>query len=95
MILYKFVGNEKNPNMVRIIDLKGNGENKILYNNQVFDPELIGRLTSMLYCFVDGHIYYNNNVIKMRYDLLKGKSSKIREYGEYQVFDYYTNILEL
>ena len=59
--------------MVRIIDLKGNGENKILYDNQVFDPELIGRLTSMLYCFVDGHIYYNNNVIKMRYDLLKGK----------------------
>ena len=51
-------------------------------------------MTSGMYTFADGHIYYNNNVIKIRYDLLKGKG-KIREYGEYQIFDYYTNILEL
>lgn len=34
------------------------------------DKELIGRLLSGLYTFVDGHIYFNNNVIKIRYDLL-------------------------
>jgi hypothetical protein len=34
------------------------------------NEELIGRLLSGLYTFVDGHIYFNNNVIKIRYDLL-------------------------
>lgn len=33
--------------------------------------ELIGRLMSGLYTYVNGHIYFNNNVIKIRYDLLK------------------------
>ena len=46
----------------------------------------------MLYCFVDGHIYYNNDVIKIRYDLLK-RETKCADYGEYEVFDYYENIL--
>lgn len=32
---------------------------------------LVGRLLSGLYTFVNGHIYFNNNVIKIRYDLLK------------------------
>ena len=35
------------------------------------DEEVIGRLISGLYTFVNGHIYFNNNVIKIRYDLLK------------------------
>lgn len=39
------------------------------------DEELIGRLLSGLYTFVDGHIYYNNNVIKIRYDLLSDLES--------------------
>ena len=37
---------------------------------QVKDSELIGRLKSNLYTFVGGHIYYNNNVIKIRYDII-------------------------
>ena len=95
IILYKYAINErKEQNFVRIVDLKDDGENQILYNHKVFDEELIGRLTSMLYCFVDGHIYYNNNVIKIRYDLLKRKA-KAKDYGEYEVFDYYDNILQL
>lgn len=32
---------------------------------------LIGRLASGMYTFVDGHIYYNNNVIKIRYDIVQ------------------------
>ena len=97
IILYKYNTNESKGqqlNIVRIVDLKDNWENQILYNHRVFDEELIGRLTSMLYCFVDGHIYYNNKVIKIRYDLLKGKK-KLKEYDEYEVFDYYDNILNL
>lgn len=73
--------------------MKDNGENVLLYNHVVEDEELIGRLTSMLYCFVDGHIYYNNNVIKIRYDLLLKQDTKCADYGEYEVFDYYENIL--
>jgi len=38
---------------------------------QVKSPEIIGRLKSNLYNFVGGHIYYNNKVIKIRYDLLE------------------------
>jgi hypothetical protein len=34
------------------------------------NEEVVGRLISGLYTFVNGHIYFNNNVIKIRYDLL-------------------------
>ena len=54
------------PKKVRIIDIKTNGDFKIMYDSKVTDKELIGRLTSMLYCFIDGHIYYNRSVIKIR-----------------------------
>jgi len=81
------------PKFVRIIDLKeGKQENKVLYNAKVTDKELIGRLTSMLYCFIDGHIYYNSSVIKIRYDLLESKTVK-RDLSEYEVFDYFHDIL--
>ena len=63
---------ERSKKFVRIVDLKDDGDNKVLYNSKVENEELLGRLTSMLYCFVDGHIYYNDNVIKIRYDLLTG-----------------------
>lgn len=57
------------------------------------NKELIGRLKSNLYTLVDGHIYYNNKVIKIRYDLLRKKNLKDLE--EHEVFDYYENILNL
>ena len=43
---------------------------KILFESMIKDKSLIGRLSSGMYTFVDGHIYYNNNVIKIRYDIL-------------------------
>ena len=36
----------------------------------MYNEELIGRLVSMLFCFIDGHLYYNDKVIKIRFDLL-------------------------
>ena len=56
-----------------------------------FKP-LIGRLKSGLYTLVDGHIYYNNNVIKIRYDLFNQSGIT---YKENEIFDYYFNIFEL
>ena len=44
---------------------------KVVFTMRVLSKELIGRLKSNLYNFVGGHIYYNNNVIKIRYDLIE------------------------
>jgi hypothetical protein len=60
---------------------------------EVYTREIIGRLKSNLYNFVGGHIYYGNNVIKCRYDLVKNfKGGDIRED---QLFDEYHDILRL
>jgi len=64
---------------------------RILYSLQITNREIIGRLKSNLYNFTDGHIYYGNKVIKIRYDLLKQQG----ELGENQLFDHYNNILLL
>jgi hypothetical protein len=55
--------------------------------------EIIGRLKTNLYSFVEGHIYYNNNVIKVRYDLLK--TFKGGEIKENQLFDHYSDVINL
>ena len=50
--------------MINLVD--GNQE----YEIELTNPIIIGRLKSGLYTFMDGHIYFNNNVIKIRYDLI-------------------------
>ena len=52
---------------------------KVLYTMMIHSREIIGRLKSNLYNFVEGHIYYGNKVIKVRYDLL----SKIQNIQEH------------
>ena len=47
-----------------------------------------------MYTFVSGHIYYNNNVIKLRYDLIHGTDNPLK-YNENETFDYYDDILKL
>jgi hypothetical protein len=47
----------------------------MIYSKQTQDMELIGRLKSNLYTFLDGHIYYGNKVIKIRYDLINKNMS--------------------
>ena len=41
-----------------------------MFSMKIMNPEIIGRLKSNLYDLVGGHIYYNNQVIKIRYDML-------------------------
>ena len=53
----------------------------------------MGILKSGLYTYVQGHIYYNNNVIKIRFDLLGsngGQNPKVNE-----IFDNYMNMIPL
>lgn len=56
--------------------------------------ELIGRLRSGLCTFVGGHLYYNKDVIKIRYDLIKRQQDH-HLYKDIDVFDFYNNIFQL
>lgn len=51
----------------KIFDLESQ---EIEFETIIYDKELSGRLESGMYTFVGGHYYYNNNVIKIRYDLI-------------------------
>jgi hypothetical protein len=64
-----------------------------MISQQVRNDELIGRLKSNLYNFVDGHIYYINKVIKIRYDLIEKPNAG--EIKENLLFDYYVDIIRL
>ena len=52
---------------------------KIILYMQVTSQELIGRLKSNLYNLVGGHIYYNNKVIKIRYDIIDDSEETLPE----------------
>jgi hypothetical protein len=65
---------------------------KIMLCMLVENHELIGRLKSNLYNLVGGHIYYNNKVIKIRYDVIDHSEES---WPENQVFDNYQNVLYL
>lgn len=57
---------------VTIIDVN---ERNTLYQMKLEDPELKGRLKTNLFIFMDGHMYYNNKCIKLRYDILKKENN--------------------
>ena len=59
----------------------------------VTNMEIIGRLKSNLYSFIDGHIYYNNKVIKVRYDLIENNNQG--ELGQDLMFDHYADVITL
>jgi len=54
----------------KFLTLYSFNRDKIIFTMRIKNPEIIGRLKTNLYNFVGGHIYYNNKVIKIRYDLL-------------------------
>jgi len=57
---------------VSVIDLN---ENNVIYQRKIEDPELKGRLKTNLFTFLDGHLYYNNKCIKLRYDILNKENN--------------------
>lgn len=57
-----------NNNKITVYDL---AQKKVIFDLVVREMHLCGRLESGLYTLIDGHIYYNNDVIKMRYDLIE------------------------
>jgi hypothetical protein len=69
-------------------------KNVTVYKSEIKNKLLIGILKTGLYTFVQGHIYFNNDVIKLRYDLLSD-ADKDRKYKENEIFDYYLDIIPL
>jgi hypothetical protein len=45
--------------------------NKTLYKLDVSDPDIMGRIKLGLFNLINGHMYFQNKVIKIRYDLLR------------------------
>ena len=66
---------------------------KIIYHLMIKNREIIGRLKSNLFNIVEGHIYYRNKVIKIRYDQIE--QMRGRKLSEEQLFDHYSEILQL
>lgn len=58
-------------------------------------PEIIGIMQSGYYTLVDGHIYHNNNVIKMRYDLMDHEHVNSDSLVDDEFFDIYNKIFPL
>lgn len=46
-------------------------KNKIEFECHLHNEALIGRLSIGMYTFTNGHIYFGNTVIKIRYDLIE------------------------
>ena len=60
-------------------------------DTSINNPMFTGRLKSGNYLLAGGHIYFSNNIIKIRYDCLIENSS----YKEYEIFDYYPDVFML
>lgn len=80
----------KRDKFITIFDIE---KETLLYSMQIKNREIIGRLKSNLYNFVEGHIYYGNKVIKIRYDLIDKQEGHVIK--EEQLFDHYSEILGL
>lgn len=48
-----------------------NNPENIILECEICEPQMKGILLSGDFSLIDGHIYYNNNIIKVRYDLMK------------------------
>lgn len=83
---------DRRDKFVTLYDLE---EERVLYSLQVHQREIIGRLKSNLYNLVEGHIYYRNKVIKIRYDLIDMHEKNGKPIDEAQLFDHYPDVLSL
>jgi len=72
-------------------DLKG--QTKILSMTWVNDPTIIGRFVTNQFAFVEGHMYFNNKVFKVRYDTMIKENSDRLEQTDF--FNKYENILDM
>lgn len=80
----------KEQHRFKIHDLKNK---KDLTSFVVTDKDIIGRISTQQFELLDGYFYFNNQVIKLRYDLFR--QGQVKHWSEEEVFDRYFNILNL
>lgn len=90
ILLCQFNQLNKKVHKFKIFDLN---INDFIFESKIDYEPLIGRLNSGTFSFIKGHIYYKNNVIKIRYDLIN--SVKNQQYKMNEIFDYYLAIFRL
>ena len=73
--------------------IKLNDDKDTLLNCEIIDAQMKGIFISGEYTLVDGHVYFNNNAIKLRYDLMKKYPN--RSDLQQIFFNQYTDILNL
>lgn len=81
----------KDSVFIKIKDLKE--KDSIILEQEILDENMKGILISGQYQLINGHIYFNNNVIKIRYDLIKQLGAKKSNFDIY--FNQYSEILKL
>jgi hypothetical protein len=64
---------------------------RLIYEHPIKNRLLSGILKSGLFTFADGHIYFNNNAIKVRYDLISNPNNRV--FKENEVFDFYSDVI--
>jgi len=68
MIVYLIFYNNQSKNVLKIINLEN--KNNIETIN-LEDEEIKGRFECGVYQLVNGHLYYGNSLLKLRYDIDK------------------------
>ena len=81
---------EQTISKLKLFDIE---KNKTIFEVQLNIDSLIGRLKSGLCRINQGHIYFNNNLIKMRNDLIS--CEKNYKYKDQDLFDFYYGIFNL
>ena len=79
-----------NQRLIKIFDIQ---KGKMLIAFTTVNETILGRFISGLFKIVNGHFYFGNEVIKIRYDLIK--NSHTQKLNELQIFDVYGNLFDL
>lgn len=66
---------------------------QIILETQLTSKDFIGKLKSNIYSFQNGHIYFRDSVVKIRYDLIDKPEAS--SYTDTQFLDEYEHILQL
>ena len=88
----KEVTSESDTNVVKL-KLFNLDDLETFFEVELTNEHFIGRLKSGLCTLINGHIYFNNNLVKIRYDLIY--SNMNYKFEESQIFDFYSHIFAL
>lgn len=82
MLFTKEIVDQKRTDRLFVKIMSLEDEDEVFLECEIFDPHMKGIFMSGEFTLIDGHIYFNNNVIKMRYDLMQkyggnGKNQEI------------------